>query len=57
MTEPTYLLAAENEQVRVLGDDPVDIPFSLEETELRIGLVGRYDVVDILRTKRLQKSR
>jgi hypothetical protein len=39
-------LAPENEQVRVLGDDAVDIAFTLEVTELRVGFVWRNDIFD-----------
>lgn len=40
-----HVAAAEDEQVRVLGDDPVDETVALQVGELRVGFVGRDDVL------------
>lgn len=50
------LLAAEDEQVRVLRNDAVDNALAFEIEELGIGLVWSDDVLDAFRTKSLLVS-
>jgi hypothetical protein len=50
---PTYASTAKDEEVGVFRDDPVYKPFALEETQLRVGLVGRNDVIHLLRPQSL----
>jgi hypothetical protein len=49
----TYLLAPENQQVRVFRDDPIDVSLALKKAQLRIRLIGRDHILYILSSQRL----